>query len=121
MRVASDFAAGGPAAGRSRHGAVSGCIHCRAQSPSLNRKFLETQIMFKLSDSAWWHSFTEELNADAEWTKAAKYFSGQIQFNHDNGHSTLAVVAGKAVAAFADGIPLGADIVVGGPNEEWQR
>ena len=73
------------------------------------------------SDSAWWNSFTEELNADAEWTKAAKYFSGQIQFNHNNGHSTLAVVAGKAVAAFAEGIPLGADIIVAGPNEEWQR
>ncbi|SDH71107.1 alpha/beta fold hydrolase [Variovorax sp. OV700] len=77
--------------------------------------------MFKLSDPAWWARYVEELNADTHWTKAAKYFSGQIQFTHDKGHSTLAVVGGRAVAAFAEGIPLGAEIEVGGPNEEWQR
>jgi pimeloyl-ACP methyl ester carboxylesterase len=77
--------------------------------------------MFKLSDNAWWERYIAELNADSDWTKAAKYFSGQIQFNHDKGHSTLAVVAGRAVAAFPDGIPLGAEIEVGGPDEEWQR
>jgi pimeloyl-ACP methyl ester carboxylesterase/putative sterol carrier protein len=77
--------------------------------------------MFKLSDNGWWERYIAELNADTHWTKAAKYFSGQIQFNHDKGHSTLAVVAGRAVAAFPDGIPLGAEIEVGGPDEEWQR
>jgi putative sterol carrier protein len=77
--------------------------------------------MFKLSDNGWWERYIAELNADSDWTKAAKYFSGQIQFNHDKGHSTLAVVAGRAVAAFPDGIPLGAEIEVGGPDEEWQR
>jgi pimeloyl-ACP methyl ester carboxylesterase/putative sterol carrier protein len=77
--------------------------------------------MFKLSDNGWWERYIAELNADTHWTKAAKYFSGQIQFNHDKGHSTLAVVAGRAVAAFPEGIPLGAEIEVGGPDEEWQR
>jgi len=77
--------------------------------------------MFKLSDKGWWDRYIAELNADNHWTKAAKYFSGQIQFNHDKGHSTLAVVAGRAVAAFPEGIPLGAEIEVGGPDEEWQR
>ncbi|OUL99459.1 alpha/beta fold hydrolase [Variovorax sp. JS1663] len=77
--------------------------------------------MFQLSDDTWWSLYTAELNADVEWTKAAKYFSGQIRFDHDHGHATLSVVGGRAVAAHASGFPLGADIVVGGPNEEWQR
>lgn len=77
--------------------------------------------MFKLMDSTWWDSFAKVLNGNPEWTRAAKYFDGRIVFKHDAGYSTLAVVAGKVVAVFAEGSPLGGEIVVTGPDDEWQR
>jgi pimeloyl-ACP methyl ester carboxylesterase/putative sterol carrier protein len=77
--------------------------------------------MSKLSDTKWWNDFATELNGDEDWTRAARYFDGRIQFKHDSGYSTLAVLAGKVVAVFPEGTPLGADIVVAGPDEEWQR
>jgi pimeloyl-ACP methyl ester carboxylesterase/putative sterol carrier protein len=77
--------------------------------------------MFNFSDASWWNSFAEELNGYSEWTKAAKYFDRRIQFKHDDGYSTLAVLAGKVVAVYPEGSPLGGDIVIAGSNEEWQR
>jgi pimeloyl-ACP methyl ester carboxylesterase/putative sterol carrier protein len=77
--------------------------------------------MSLIKDSQWLNQFAEELNSDADWVTAARYFDGRIQFKHDSGFSTLAVLSGKVVAVFPDGSPLGADIVVSGPDDEWQR
>lgn len=77
--------------------------------------------MSLIKDGQWLSQFAEELNSDADWTAAARYFDGRIQFKHDSGFSTLAVLAGKVVAVFPEGSPLGADIVVSGPDDEWQR
>lgn len=77
--------------------------------------------MSLIKDGQWLSQFAEELNSDADWTAAARYFDGRIQFKHDSGFSTLAVLAGKVVAVFPEGSPLGADIIVSGPDEEWQR
>lgn len=77
--------------------------------------------MSLIKDSQWLNQFAEELNSDADWVAAARYFDGRIQFKHDSGFSTLAVISGKVVAVFPDGSPLGADIVVSGPDDEWQR
>ncbi|MCH5487745.1 alpha/beta fold hydrolase [Pseudomonas syringae] len=77
--------------------------------------------MSLIKDSQWLNQFADELNSDADWTTAARYFDGRIQFKHDSGFSTLAVLSGKVVAVFPDGSPLGADIVVAGPDDEWQR
>lgn len=77
--------------------------------------------MSLIKDSQWLNQFADELNSDADWTTAARYFDGRIQFKHDSGFSTLAVLSGKVVAVFPDGSPLGADIVVSGPDDEWQR
>ena len=77
--------------------------------------------MSLIKDGQWLGQFAEELNSDADWTAAARYFEGRIQFKHDSGFSTLAVLSGKVVAVFPEGSPLGADIVVSGPDDEWQR
>ncbi|MDN3219664.1 alpha/beta fold hydrolase [Pseudomonas nunensis] len=77
--------------------------------------------MSLIKDSQWLNQFADELNSDADWTTAARYFDGRIQFKHDSGFSTLAVLSGKVVAVFPDGSPLGAEIVVSGPDDEWQR
>lgn len=77
--------------------------------------------MSLIKDSQWLNQFADELNSDADWTTAARYFDGRIQFKHASGFSTLAVLSGKVVAVFPDGSPLGADIVVAGPDDEWQR
>jgi hypothetical protein len=53
--------------------------------------------MSKLSDTRWWNDFATELNGDEDWTRAARYFDGRIQFKHDSGYSTLAVLAGKSL------------------------
>ena len=70
--------------------------------------------MSLIKDGQWLNQFAEELNSDADWTAAARYFDGRIQFKHDSGFSTLAVLSGKVVAVFPEGSPLGADIVVSG-------
>ena len=77
--------------------------------------------MSLIKDSQWLNQFADELNSDADWTTAARYFDGRIQFKHDSGFSTLAVLSGKVVAVFPEGSPLGAEIVVSGPDDEWQR
>ncbi|WP_200658217.1 hypothetical protein [Paraburkholderia nemoris] len=44
-----------------------------------------------------------ELDRDEDWTRAARYFDGRIQFKHDSRYSTLAVLTGKLVAVFPEG------------------
>jgi hypothetical protein len=55
--------------------------------------------MSLIKDGQWLNQFAEELNSDADWTAAARYFDGRIQFKHDSGFSTLAVLSGKVVGA----------------------
>ncbi|MNM59982.1 Carboxylesterase YbfK [compost metagenome] len=77
--------------------------------------------MTLINDAKWLSQFADELNGDADWTAAARYFDGRIQFKHSTGFSTLAVLAGKVVAVYPEGSPLGADIIVSGADDEWQR
>src|SRR5882757_2705507 len=71
--------------------------------------------------AAWREEVLAELNADTEWTQAAKYFSARIEFRGD--HSSWAVDTrdGRALSAIAGSHPQGADIVVAAPDEEWRR
>jgi pimeloyl-ACP methyl ester carboxylesterase/putative sterol carrier protein len=60
------------------------------------------------------------LNADEAWREAARYFRGRLELRHDNGSSTIAIMQGDAmVTGKAD--PMGADIIVAGPDSEWRR
>ena len=77
--------------------------------------------MSVMSNQQWLTQFAETLNNDADWVQAARYFEGRIQFDHDSGSATLSVLGGKVVGSTNEANPLGADIVVVGPDDEWQR
>ncbi|CAN7481776.1 alpha/beta hydrolase [Pseudarthrobacter oxydans] len=69
----------------------------------------------------WWELLGEELNADARWSEAAKWFEARIEFRHENGAASLDVRGGK-VTGITDGPSArGADIIVSAPHAEWDR
>jgi pimeloyl-ACP methyl ester carboxylesterase/putative sterol carrier protein len=70
--------------------------------------------------SDWWQRLETALNADNSWREAARYFRGRIELRHDNGAGTIAISRGRAIVD-GDADPLGADIVISGPDSEWER
>jgi pimeloyl-ACP methyl ester carboxylesterase/putative sterol carrier protein len=69
----------------------------------------------------WMQSFKNELNADANWSEASKYFSARVAFRGGNAIGTIDVRDGRVVSAVPTPHPLGADITITGPDEEWDR
>ncbi len=71
-------------------------------------------------DAAWIQDLQSALNADDAWREAARYFRGRLELRHDKGATTIAIMQGTAtVTGEAD--PMGADIIVAGPDSEWSR
>lgn len=69
----------------------------------------------------WMQSFQKELNNDADWSEASKYFSARVAFRAGTSTGTIDVRDGVVVSAVASAHPLGADITITGPDREWQR
>jgi pimeloyl-ACP methyl ester carboxylesterase/putative sterol carrier protein len=73
-----------------------------------------------LSES-WMQSFKNELNKDANWSEASKYFSGRVAIRSEKANGTIDIRDGVVVSAIASLHPLGADITITGPDREWDR
>jgi pimeloyl-ACP methyl ester carboxylesterase len=73
-----------------------------------------------LSDE-WMRAFQIQLNSDEAWREAAKYFSARVGFKSSEGFGTIDIRDGVAVSAIGSAHPLGADIVITGPDREWAR
>jgi pimeloyl-ACP methyl ester carboxylesterase/putative sterol carrier protein len=71
-------------------------------------------------DRDWWQRLQAALNADEAWCEAARYFRGRLELRHDTGAGTISIWRGLA-QTMGEADPLGADIVVTGPDSEWQR
>ena len=71
-------------------------------------------------DRDWWQRLQAALNADKAWCEAARYFRGRIELRYDTGAGTISIWRGLAQTV-GEADPLGADIVVAGPDTEWQR
>ncbi|HUR15789.1 MAG TPA: hypothetical protein VMZ33_00760, partial [Candidatus Limnocylindrales bacterium] len=74
-----------------------------------------------LNDRSWWNEYRDELNRDKEWGSAARFFPARIEFTHGDGSWTIDTRDGVAVSVTEGAHPLGSDLVIGGPDEEWQR
>lgn len=77
--------------------------------------------MLRFPDAAWWEAYRAELNKDRRWRTAARYFPARIEFRHDGGSATIDTRDGLAVAVTTGAHPMGADIVVSAPDQEWRR
>jgi pimeloyl-ACP methyl ester carboxylesterase/putative sterol carrier protein len=73
------------------------------------------------SDPDWWARYLQVLNADAEWSASARLISARIGFVSDGGAWSVDTRDGVAVS-YSEGLsPVGDDIVVTAPDEEWIR
>ncbi len=74
-----------------------------------------------LNDVSWWDEYRTELNRDVEWGNAARYFPARIEFQYGSGSRTIDTRDGVAVSVTEGAHPLGSEVIVGGPDEEWAR
>ena len=77
--------------------------------------------MSNFLSAAWMKGFQDELNKDENWRDASKYFSGRIGYKSSSAFGTIDVRDGVVVSAVASPHPLGADIIITGPDHEWAR
>lgn len=71
---------------------------------------------------AWWQQYADELNADARWTEAARFFAARIQFNDEKPLAALDIRDGKVAGVLlGNEHPRGAEIVLTAPRSEWER
>lgn len=75
----------------------------------------------EFEQDTWWEAVRAELNADAQWTEAAKYFSARIELRGDRASWTVDTRDGHAVSVRRGTHPQGADITVVAPDAEWRR
>lgn len=69
----------------------------------------------------WMKAYKSELNGDAAWSEASKYFSARVAFKSEKSVGTIDIRDGVVVSAIASAHPLGADITLTGPDREWDR
>jgi pimeloyl-ACP methyl ester carboxylesterase/putative sterol carrier protein len=81
----------------------------------------QTTQVPELGRSDWWEGLVRELNADEEWSRAARLLEVRIEFRHETGSATVDVVAGRAVGWTDGPHVLGSDIILEAPDREWRR
>jgi pimeloyl-ACP methyl ester carboxylesterase/putative sterol carrier protein len=69
----------------------------------------------------WWPEFRDALNRDEEFADAGRWLDARVEFRCGEEAATLDLRSGSAVAVGAGPHPLGTDIVLAGPADEWQR
>jgi len=70
---------------------------------------------------SWWEAVLAELNADAEWAEATKYFPARIEFRGEHASWTVDTRDGRAVSVRQGAHPQGSDITIAAPDAEWRR
>jgi pimeloyl-ACP methyl ester carboxylesterase len=70
---------------------------------------------------SWWEAVLAELNADTQWSEAAKYFPARIGFRGEHASWTIDTRDGRAVSVRRGVHPQGADITIVAPDSEWRR
>jgi pimeloyl-ACP methyl ester carboxylesterase/putative sterol carrier protein len=78
-------------------------------------------MVAEFKDPSWWEDYRDELNRDADWSSAARYFPARIEFRFGDGSYVVDTRDGSAVSVSAGPHPLGSDVIVGGPDSEWTR
>jgi pimeloyl-ACP methyl ester carboxylesterase/putative sterol carrier protein len=77
--------------------------------------------MQTFNDDAWLSTLQRELDTDEAWARAAQYFPARIELRHDEGVLSLDTRDGKLVSAAPGPHPLGADVALSAPDQEWSR
>lgn len=71
--------------------------------------------------AAWFAELARALNEHREWRDASLLYFGKIALNGETNCGRLEVLKGEVVATMASNTPINADIVISGPDDEWQR
>lgn len=71
--------------------------------------------------AAWWEALRRELNSDAEWSQAARWFPARVGFRYGTGMATFDFRDGVAVSVVDGPHPLGVDVTLAAPDHEWER
>lgn len=74
-----------------------------------------------LASPEWVQRLVVGLNGDERWAAAARYFPARIELRHEEGSAVLDTRDGRVVSATEGPHPLGADLVIAGPDHEWDR
>jgi pimeloyl-ACP methyl ester carboxylesterase len=77
--------------------------------------------MASFPEPAFWEAYRDELNRDGQWSEAARYFPARVELRYGERSVTLDARDGRVVSLVEGPHPLGADVVVTGPREEWDR
>ena len=68
----------------------------------------------------WWAALEAELNSNDDWVQATRYVECRLTLRQDATVGSITIAGGRAIVS-AEANALGADILVSGPDREWQR
>ena len=75
----------------------------------------------QFADPAWWSDFQTQINADDQFASSAKYFNVRVGIKTPEGSWTIDARDGKVVSVQSGLALTGDDIVLIGPDSEWNR
>lgn len=71
-------------------------------------------------DHEWWAALETELNESEDWLQASRYVECRLTLRQETTVGSITIASGRAIVD-AEASALGADIVVSGPDREWER
>ena len=75
----------------------------------------------QFGDPTWWSDFQTQINADDQFASSAKYFNVRVGIKTPEGSWTIDARDGKVVSVQSGLALTGDDIVLIGPDSEWNR
>ncbi|MEZ0214361.1 MAG: alpha/beta fold hydrolase [Xanthobacteraceae bacterium] len=68
----------------------------------------------------WWKALEQELNTSPQWLEASRYVECRLTLRQEKTAGSITITNGRAIVDDHPSL-LGSDIVVSGPDREWER